>query len=201
MYKDGLNKQLHAQILRDTPRPTTLAGWQEKAIKKQLEYIEVQEVLGQKARLNDKKERLYKALGITKKPGFYQNKNRDSQVVPMEVDAVKMEPLTEEQKQALRTLGGCFFCRELGHIASKCEKKQKVLGQVRRALPATPVRPLPQQGQVRTTEAEEPPQEPPEQTRTGLEGVTITRENFWSLAVELLDEENRAGLVDLMMDF
>jgi len=53
--------------------------------------------------------------------------------------------LTDEQRQALRTLGACFFCRNTGHISWNCpEKLQGQGGQDRRALPVKPpVRPLP----------------------------------------------------------
>ena len=192
MYKEGLNKNLHAQILRENPRPTTLTEWQKKALEKQLEYVEIQEVLGHRPQ-KDKRDRLYKALGITKAQGRNQNSNGNNQVVPMMVDAVE---LTDEMKQALRTIGGCFKCFEPGHIAKKCTNKRRTGGQDRRALPEKPVRPLPKPGQVRTTEVEETPQEEKELDPKEI----LTRENFKELVMKL-GEEDRADIVETLLDF
>ena len=45
----------------------------------------------------------------------------------MELDAIiKNRSLTEAEKEYLRKIGGCFYCRERGHRASECLKRNKL---------------------------------------------------------------------------
>ncbi|GAQ93650.1 hypothetical protein KFL_017600010 [Klebsormidium nitens] len=42
--------------------------------------------------------------------------------VPMEIDALRrrLPPLTDAERDRLRKIGGCFRCRQTGHIATNC---------------------------------------------------------------------------------
>ncbi|GAQ92386.1 hypothetical protein KFL_010010040 [Klebsormidium nitens] len=42
--------------------------------------------------------------------------------VPMEIDALRRRllPLTDAERDRLRKIGGCFRCRQTGHIATNC---------------------------------------------------------------------------------
>jgi hypothetical protein len=44
---------------------------------------------------------------------------------PMEIDALrcKPSPLTTEERARLLKSGGCFYCRQLGHILANCPSK------------------------------------------------------------------------------
>jgi len=53
-------------------------------------------------------------------------------------DKDKKKPLTDELRQALRTLGACFYCHNKGHLARDCPKKPKGR-QDRRALIGKPL--------------------------------------------------------------
>jgi hypothetical protein len=43
--------------------------------------------------------------------------------VPMEVDAVCLQKLTEDKKKTLMKQGACFKCRTPGHLAANCPTK------------------------------------------------------------------------------
>jgi hypothetical protein len=45
--------------------------------------------------------------------------------VPMEVDAIQRHPLTPEERDRLRQVGGCFYCRQPGHIISACPMRRR----------------------------------------------------------------------------
>ncbi len=49
----------------------------------------------------------------------------DKGVRPMELDFVDRKPLTNEEREKLRRFGGCFYCRERGHMANNCPKKRQ----------------------------------------------------------------------------
>jgi Ty3 transposon capsid-like protein/Zinc knuckle len=50
---------------------------------------------------------------------------RSTGVIPMEIDAIRRGALTDQERDHLRKTGGCFFCREPGHMARSCPKKRK----------------------------------------------------------------------------
>ena len=59
----------------------------------------------------------------TKKP---QQRYRDKSLksVPMDVDVIKMKPLTDEERKQLAKEGHCFFCKAPGHLSKVCPKKK-----------------------------------------------------------------------------
>jgi hypothetical protein len=101
--------------------------------------------------------------------------------------------LTEEEKQALRILKMCFYCQKKRHTSNECEKKKKKFRQDRRALPAQPVRPLPQNFLKQMT---------PKIRSTEVEGeqIMLTKDNFHKM-IQNLDEEDRASVVMELLDF
>ena len=50
---------------------------------------------------------------------------RNSGTIPMEVDAIRRTTLSPQDRERLRKTGGCFFCREVGHMARDCPRKKK----------------------------------------------------------------------------
>jgi uncharacterized protein YdaU (DUF1376 family) len=42
----------------------------------------------------------------------------------MDVNAVQMVPLSEEEKKQLQAENQCFFCKNQGHISRNCQKKK-----------------------------------------------------------------------------
>ena len=51
----------------------------------------------------------------------YQHKPQNND--PMDLETIKHMKLTSEEKERLKKAGACFFCREKGHISSRCPKK------------------------------------------------------------------------------
>jgi hypothetical protein len=49
----------------------------------------------------------------------------DKGVRPMEIDALERKPLTEDERERLRRIGGCFYCRERGHMVNNCPKRRQ----------------------------------------------------------------------------
>ena len=43
----------------------------------------------------------------------------------MELDSIKFKKLTPEERDRLRKMGSCFYCRQPGHMAGQCPKKPK----------------------------------------------------------------------------
>ena len=39
---------------------------------------------------------------------------------PSYADAARLKPLTDEERAHLLNTGGCFYCRQPGHVALKC---------------------------------------------------------------------------------
>jgi hypothetical protein len=53
-----------------------------------------------------------------RKPAAVSNADPDA----MQVDAVALQPLTQQQRDQLRRIGGCFRCRRPGHMARECPR-------------------------------------------------------------------------------
>ena len=58
--------------------------------------------------------------------------------IPMEIDAIRRGGLTDKERDHLRKVGGCFFCREVGHMARACPKKRKMVNAVETETNETP---------------------------------------------------------------
>ena len=51
----------------------------------------------------------------------------DIKPTPMEIDVLakpKVQPLTPLERERLRKVGGCFYCRQLGHMIGECPSRQ-----------------------------------------------------------------------------
>src|SRR6267142_4096829 len=104
--------------------------------------------------------------------------NTAQETEAVKANATQRKPLTDEQRQALRTLGACFYCRNTGHLARDCPEKPK-RGQDRRALPAQkPVRPLP------------PPKTKNRSTEVEGETIVLTQENFRTEIIKLDEDDH-----------
>jgi hypothetical protein len=143
---------LKVACIRRKPKPTTMNEWQEAAIEEQGDFLEVQHAL--ECNPYNVKGAILQNLKEGQKPTRYWKAKGPN---AMDVDTAQIEgteevntfstnkepnqrpkgSLTEEEKQALRILKLCFYCRQGGHMSNKCEKKKK-FGQDRRALPGQP---------------------------------------------------------------
>ena len=59
---------------------------------------------------------------VTYKPRYTPTDH--SGPIPMEIDTIRTK-LSDTEREKLRKTGGCFFCREVGHLARNCPKKKK----------------------------------------------------------------------------
>lgn len=106
-FIDALNRPLAKKILESDECPDHLEGWYEKAIKVDDTY------------------RRAKAFWTRRPEPVKTNNNPRKQwtFTKKDPDAMDVDRLTMEQKEELRRKGQCFFCKEHGHIASRCPKK------------------------------------------------------------------------------
>src|SRR6267142_964536 len=188
---------LKVNCIKRKPKPVTMDKWQDAAREEHHDYLEVQHMLGRNP--YNIKETILRNLQKPMPTKFWRAKGPNA----MDVNTTQLraqvvnnrpspqnrnkprKPLTDEQRQALRTLGACFYCHNTGHLARDCPEKPKG-GQDRRALPGKPpVRPLP----------------PTKNRSAEVEGETIvlTHKNFHEEIMEL-NEDNRASVVGDLLD-
>jgi succinate dehydrogenase/fumarate reductase-like Fe-S protein len=48
-----------------------------------------------------------------------------SRNAPLEIDAIRRTTLSLQEREHLRKVGGCFSCRETGHMARECPRKAR----------------------------------------------------------------------------
>ena len=116
----------------------------------------------------------------------------------MDVDAIELgkkrnfppNPDKEARQKAARLLGLCFHCNKKGHIGKNCpEKGQTSQGNQDREWKKKTFPPKIRQ----TTITDEPKEEPDEK-------ILLNKENFRDMMMGL-DEEDRASVVDSLLDF
>ncbi|ETW84626.1 hypothetical protein HETIRDRAFT_425908 [Heterobasidion irregulare TC 32-1] len=99
---DYFRLEILKQIYRLPDMPTTMDDWRE---------------------LQSIKSSVPSAAVRPNNPFRYNSSNAPSSmnnsVVPMAVDAVRMT-LTDKERNRLRMEGGCFYCRQKGHMANQC---------------------------------------------------------------------------------
>ena len=120
MFKRGLNMMLKVNCIKRKPKPVTMDEWQDMAQEEHRDYLEVQQALGRNP--YNIKETILRNLQKPQPTKFWRAKGPNA----MDVDnatvdtasSPKVQPckferkgqLTDEQRQALRVLGACFFC-------------------------------------------------------------------------------------------
>ena len=103
----------------------------------------------------------------------------------MQIDTAKVAKLgklTDDERVRLRKQGGCFFCREAGHMARDCKIKKRVLAQ------NSSEDPQPRARKAETTETNAPA--PSQPTVKGLHAQirALTRDKREKLLDKLIDE-------------
>src|SRR5947209_5538994 len=53
------------------------------------------------------------------------SKNDNLGPTPMDLDAIKKVKLTDEERERLKKIRACFYCRQEGHMAIHCPQKKK----------------------------------------------------------------------------
>ena len=49
-----------------------------------------------------------------------------SQPTSVEIDTIRKGKLTDQEREHLRKISRCFFCREIGHLSRNCPKKKRI---------------------------------------------------------------------------
>ena len=119
LYKTGLNQKLLTAIIEHRQKDlNTLDEWQEEAAKQQLQWIETRNAQG--GGLTPQQQRWAHALNLWDyTPRRNSHRSRD-QSDKMDIDAIRFQPLTDQEKDELRKQGACFRCRKIGHNAKYC---------------------------------------------------------------------------------
>jgi hypothetical protein len=91
-------------------------------------------------KLADRHDSLFSGFGFTRQPagftrsgqGFAVSQSVSNPILPtptpMEIDALrrKPSPLTPEERAPVQRTGGCFCCRQSGHVIANCSSKPPV---------------------------------------------------------------------------
>lgn len=107
----GINPSLMRRIMSMDTVPTTIEGWYTKAIhfKNQWERADVLDT--RRKTFNSPHQKTYTPHRPTQAP-------RDPNA--MDVDAIRLEKLTDNERQRCMREGLCLRCRQPGHFANKC---------------------------------------------------------------------------------
>ncbi|KAI0060483.1 hypothetical protein BV25DRAFT_1783027, partial [Artomyces pyxidatus] len=116
-FKKGLNTALLDDLLRLDPIPDTIEKWKSRAIERNAAYLERTREMAARKGTSVFAPRTPKA-GTSPS----QNANRTRTLAP--VSPGTLGKLTDDERNRLRQQGGCFRCRQVGHIARDCPQNQ-----------------------------------------------------------------------------
>ena len=117
-FHDGLTPGLKIAILKRDDLPVTLDEWKTAAKKEQTKWalIKSSGLLKSGGKGSDRQNKWKNALSKREQT----KKDPDA----MDVDNVRLGPLTDEERKKLSAEGRCFRCRQLGHMSRTCPKRQ-----------------------------------------------------------------------------
>ncbi|ETW77374.1 hypothetical protein HETIRDRAFT_167449 [Heterobasidion irregulare TC 32-1] len=112
-FRRAIHPEILKQIYRLPDMPTTMDDWVKYTRRFDNQWRELQSI----------KSSVPSATVRSNNPFRYNSSNAPSSmnnsVVPMAVDSVRTT-LTDEERNRLRMEGGCFYCRQKGHMANQC---------------------------------------------------------------------------------
>lgn len=125
-YKKGLNWAIHQKILELEEQPKTLATLQEKAAK-------YEDILNRQRDESSRSTKpiypdTYKGSVARYTPHSYHTTTSWSSDnvdygEPMDIDALRRQPMSPRERAELMKKGACFRCRKTGHRAHDCPQK------------------------------------------------------------------------------
>ncbi|ETW77571.1 hypothetical protein HETIRDRAFT_326778 [Heterobasidion irregulare TC 32-1] len=181
----GLKWELARGIYQDPAKQDT---WEELVAKaKRHETMRIEEM-----RARDLRQGKYQVFTPS---NYYSNiapprQERESQYVPMDVDAAEMEAdairtrfkkLTPEERSRLAKEGKCFYCKKPGHMARGCPSQPK-----QRFLPPSRGRFQPKRRMMRAMEEEEGGDE--EDQEEGKQRVAHIQQMMMGLSMDEIEE-------------
>ncbi|ETW82568.1 hypothetical protein HETIRDRAFT_316111 [Heterobasidion irregulare TC 32-1] len=112
-FRRAIHPEILKQIYRLPDMPTTMDDWVKYTRRFDNQWRELQSI----------KSSVPSASVRSNNPFRYNSSNAPSSmnnsVVPMAVDTVRTT-LTDKERNRLRMEGGCFYCRQKGHMANQC---------------------------------------------------------------------------------
>lgn len=102
-YKEGLNRQLMMNVVRSHPPPTTLKEWKDRSLTLDREWR--------------------RAKGRTTRTESSEHKTPKKETKERDPNAMEIDAISVTERQDLMKKGACFVCREHGHIAKNCPRK------------------------------------------------------------------------------
>jgi Retrotransposon gag protein len=126
MFQRGLKALLVRAIVERThPWPATLQAWYTATHTQHVAYAKNKVTLTNLFIRNDNCLRWEQALGGQGGRQGGGGRRRDDDA--MDVDVVRTNPLSDEERKCLQAEGRCFFCKAQGHVLKGCPKKKNRL--------------------------------------------------------------------------
>ena len=118
IFKQGLKTWLFQMIMRRRPLPLTLDKWQWTARDEFSANAVMKATLGGGRAKGgfSARQNYYATLHNTTKPSGHKPRDLDA----MDVDAMRTNKLSKEERDRLRKERKCFNCQKKGHLARDC---------------------------------------------------------------------------------
>lgn len=117
LLKGSIHQRLLQKILYSENLPNTYAEWREKAIRFDQNWRRAQAILGKPIPKDKGKDDKSQAPRYGNKYNPGRNNTRDP-------NAMEIDTMTSDERYSLLRKGACFNCKQTGHMAKDCPKKQ-----------------------------------------------------------------------------
>src|SRR6267142_2219240 len=117
---------------------------------------------------------------------------------PMQLDAVKMQRMSEEERKKLIAAGKCFRCKQTGHLYRNCEERPKRKGKGQQRTPRVRLKPRARTAEASATIEEVSSESEDEGTQTSKKvdaPPTYSKKDLMA-AIKKLSMEDRNDLLD-----
>jgi len=123
---------------------------------------------------------------------------------PIQLDAAKMQRMSEEERKKLIAAGKCFGCKQTGHLYRDCEERPKCKGKGKQRTPKIQPKPRVQTADASASIKEVSSDSEEEETKASKETdapPAYSKKNLMA-AIKKLSMEDRDDLLDTMaLDF
>ena len=134
-FKEGLFEPLLVQCIKRRPKPITLTDWMDVARDEEQSFYQMKFDLAEAKRHRGGK-RLEDLAQDAKKQGRKPATDVDPHpYYPMQLDAAKMQRMSDEERKKLIATGKCFGCKQPGHLYRDCEERPKRKGKGKQRTP------------------------------------------------------------------
>jgi len=134
-FKEGLFESLLVQCIKQQPKPVTLTEWMDVVRDKEQSFYQMKFNLTEAKRHRGGKH-LKDLAQDAKKQGKKPSTDVDPHpYYPMQLDAAKMQRMSEEEHKKLIATGKCFGCKQTGYLYRDCEERPKCKGKGKQRTP------------------------------------------------------------------